>query len=69
MWIRLCVQGKRLNLQTIGNPSVRLSFTLTKNENVEYCIKIKIHNPIVLKFWVESNVNDLYLVPMYHHSY
>jgi len=38
---------------------VSLSPTLTRNEKVEYYIKIKTHKPIPLRFWVESGVNAL----------
>ena len=44
----------------LRNQSVSLSLTLVRNEKVEYYIKIKIHKPIFLKFWVESDVNILY---------
>jgi len=30
-----------------------------RNEKVEHCIRIKTHKPIVLRFWVESGVNNL----------
>jgi len=36
-----------------------LSSILTRNENVEHYIKIKTHKLIVLKFWVERDVNFL----------
>jgi len=39
---------------------VSLSFTLSKNEKVEQHIKIKAHKLIILKFWIESDVNILY---------
>jgi len=38
---------------------VRLSFKLTRNEKVEYYIRIKTHKFIVLRFWVENDVNVL----------
>jgi len=38
---------------------VNLSPTLAKNEKVEHYIRIKTHKPIVLRFWVESDVNNL----------
>jgi len=47
-----CVQGVR-------NPSVSLSPTLTKIEKVEHHIRIRVHKPIALRFWVESGVNVL----------
>jgi len=43
----------------VRNPNVSLSSTLTRNEKVEYYIKIKTHKPIALRFWVESSVNAL----------
>jgi len=36
--------------------SVSLSPTLTRNEKVEHHIRIKAHEPIALRFWVESGV-------------
>jgi len=44
----------------VKNSSVSLSFTVVKNEKVEHYIKIKIHKPIILKFWVKNDVNILY---------
>ena len=44
---------------TVRNPSVSLSPTLTRNEKVEHYIRIKTHKPIALRFWVESGVNIL----------
>jgi len=38
---------------------MNLSLTLTRNEKVEYHIKIKIHKSIGLRFWIESGVNVL----------
>jgi len=43
----------------VRNPSVSLSPTLTKNENVEHYIRIKTYKLIALKFWVESGVSVL----------
>jgi len=43
----------------VRNSSVSLSPTLTRNEKVEYYIRIKTHKPIVLRFWGESGVNAL----------
>jgi len=39
---------------------VSLSFTLIKNEGVKHYITIKTYKLIVLRFWVESNINILY---------
>jgi len=43
----------------VRDSSVSLSFTLTKNEKVEYYVRINIHKSIASKFWVESDVNVL----------
>jgi len=49
---------KKTTIINIG--SVRnLSFTLVKNEKVEHYIRIKVHKFIVLRFWVENDVNIL----------
>jgi len=45
----------------VRNLSVSLSFTLNRNEKVEHYIRIKTHKFIVLRFWVESDVNYLLL--------
>jgi len=37
-----------------------LSLTWSKNEKVGYHIKIKVHKSIVLKCWIESDINALY---------
>jgi len=42
----------------VRNSSV--SPTLTRNEKVEYYIKIKTYKLIVFRFWVESGVSVLY---------
>ena len=36
-----------------------LNFTLGKNEKVKHHIRTKTHKFIILKFWIESDVNDL----------
>lgn len=36
-----------------------LSFILTRNKKIEYYIRIKIHKPIILNFWIQSGVNAL----------
>jgi len=41
----------------VWNLNVSLSFTLIKNEKEEYYIRLKTYKSIVLRFWVESNVN------------
>jgi len=46
--------------QCVRNINMSLSFTLVRNEKVEYYIKIKVYKFIILKFWVESGVNILY---------
>jgi len=43
----------------VRNPSVSLSSTLIRNEKVEHYIRIKTHKPIVLRFWVESDISVL----------
>ena len=55
MWLK----GLTLEAEIVRNPSVSLSPTLTKNEKVEYYIRIKTHKPIALRFWVESGVSAL----------
>jgi len=55
MWLK----GLTLEGEIVRNPSVSLNLTLTRNEKVEHYIKIKIHKLIVLRFWVESDVNVL----------
>jgi len=55
MWLK----GLTLEGEIVRNPSVSISPTLTRNEKVEYYIRIKTHKPIALKFWVESGVNVL----------
>jgi len=55
MWLK----GLTLEWEIVRNPSVSLSPTLTRNEKVEHHIRIKAHNPIALRFWVESGVNFL----------
>ena len=43
--------------QTVENPSMSLSPTLNKNENVEHHIRIKAYNPITsLRFLVKRGV-------------
>jgi len=49
-----------LSLESIRNPSVRLSLILGKDEKIEHYIRIKTHKLIVLKFWVENSINALY---------
>jgi len=39
---------------------VSLSLTLIRIEKVEYYIRIKTRKSIVLRSWVESDVNSLY---------
>jgi len=41
------------------NPSMSLNRTLSKNEKVEYHIKMKIYKFIIIRFWVKSSVNSL----------
>jgi len=41
----------------VRNSSLSLSPTLVRNEKVEHYIRIKIHKPIALRFWVKSDVN------------
>ena len=43
----------------VRNLSVSLNLTLARKEKVEHYIRIKTHKPIVLRFWVESDVNVL----------
>jgi len=38
---------------------VSLSLTLARDEKVEHYIRIKTHQPIALRFWIESSVNAL----------
>jgi len=52
-------KGLTLEGQIVGNPRLSLSPTLGKNEKVEHHIRTKIHKPIVLRFWVENDVNVL----------
>jgi len=51
--------GPTREIVTVRNPSVSLSPTLTRIEKVEHHIKIKVHKPIALRFWVESGVSAL----------
>jgi len=44
----------------VKNPNVSLSPTLVRNEKVEHYIRIKTHEPIALRFLVESGVKALY---------
>jgi len=52
---------KKLNLEwkIDRNSSVSLSLTLTINKKVKHYIRIKTHRSIVLKFWIENDVNFL----------
>ena len=51
---------RRVGASQVRNPSVILSSTLARNEEVEHYIRIKTHKPIVLRFWVDSGVNASY---------
>jgi len=55
MWLK----GLTLEGQIVKNPSVSLSPTLIRIEKIEHYIRIKIHKPIALRFWVESGVSVL----------
>jgi len=50
---------QKLNEKTVEDLSVSLSLILSKNEKVEYYIKIKVHKTIILRFWIESVINVL----------
>ena len=54
------VLASEFEVDDLRNLSVSLSLTLVRNEKVEHYIRIKIHKLIVLRFWVESDVNTLY---------
>jgi len=43
----------------VRNSSMSLNLTLTRNEKVDYYIRIKTHKLITLRFWVESGVSVL----------
>jgi len=58
---KVCMSCSLFNDPCIGDPSVCLSLTLSKNEKVEHYIRIKVHKSIALKFWVKSGVNPLYV--------
>jgi len=45
----------------VANPSVNISLMLSRNEKVEYHITMKTYKPIVLKFWIKSGINPLYV--------
>ena len=53
------MKGLTLEGEMVGNPSVGLSPTLSKNEEVEHHIRIKAHKLIALRFWIKSDVNPL----------
>jgi len=40
-------------------PSIIISFTLARDEKVDHYTRIKIHKLVILKFWIESDVNVL----------
>jgi len=69
-WKEVCLASKslslfcpelkqKLNEKTVEDLSVSLSLILSKNEKVEYYIKIKVHKTIILRFWIESVINVL----------
>jgi len=43
----------------LGIQVLSISFMLSRNKKIEYYIRIKIHKLIVLRFWVENDVNFL----------
>jgi len=47
-------------ISIVRNSIVSLSSTLVKNEKVERYIKINTNKLIVLRCWIESDVNILY---------
>jgi len=51
-------------INIVRNLSVSLSFILNKNDKVKQYIKKKTYKPIVLRFWVKSDVIPLYLLPI-----
>jgi len=55
MWLK----GLTLEGEIVKNLSVSLNPTLAINEKVEHYIRINTRKPIVLRFWVESDVNVL----------
>jgi len=59
--IKMLFMQKSKAVIIVGNPSVSLRPTLSKNEKVEHHIRMKTHKPIVLRFWVMSGVNPLYV--------
>jgi len=50
-----------INLKgVVKNSSMSLSHILVRNDKVEHYLRIKTHELIVLRFWIESGVNVLY---------
>jgi len=50
-----------INQIIVGNASVNLSHALSKSEEVEHHIKMKIYKLIFLMFWIEGSINLLYV--------
>jgi len=60
--IKLCLNLDNIYIYIyiyIGNLTVSLSPTLSKNAKVEYHIRMKTHKFIVFRFWVKIGVNPL----------
>jgi len=51
--VPIWLKGLILEGEIVRNPSMNLSFTLTRNEKVEHYIRIKTYKSITLRFWVE----------------
>lgn len=52
-------KGLTLEREICWDFSASLSLTLSKNEKVKHHINVKTHYLIVLRFWVENDVNFL----------
>jgi len=52
--------------EIVGNQSVSLNITFSKNKKTKHCIKKKTHKLIALRSRVESDVNPLFRLNTYH---
>jgi len=57
----LCINLVNLFVSVSNSPlpSIIISFTLARDEKVDHYTRIKIHKLVILKFWIESDVNVL----------
>jgi len=53
--------GDQIQVLREENLSVSLSFISSKNEKIENNIRIKIYKSILLRFWIKSSINSLYV--------